>query len=45
MPGKELDFLKGYDLRESSGEVIVIIDKSNDTNNESAERTYTLSIH
>ena len=44
MPGKEMDFLKGYDLRESSGEVIVIIDKANDTNNEFAERTYTLNI-
>lgn len=44
MPGKELDFLKTYDLREGSGEVIVIIDKANDTTNEFAERTYTLNI-
>ena len=45
MPGKELDFVKAYDLREESGEVIVFIDKANDTNNEFGERTYKLNIH
>lgn len=45
MPGKELDFVKTYDLRESEGEVIVILDMPNDTSNEFTERTYELNIH
>lgn len=44
MAGKELDCLKIFDLREPDGEVYVIVDRLSDTNNEFAERTYTLNI-
>ena len=44
MAGKELDCMKIFDLREPNGEVYVIVDRLSDTNNEFAERTYTLNI-
>ena len=44
MPGKQLDILKVFDLREETGDICLIVDKKDDQDNAWSERTHDFSI-